>query len=311
MRIITPSYTILHDLDGKSLAERIEYCGRICYKSENLIDKDTALPFVEKMADHGHNSVLEMGVITFKLSGLTQQRIDSFLHCQPVFLQINRLRDDTLLITGSVRAYRELFIFQPDNEVIQAVTAFISRRHPYFYHSLSPVDSLESLPGIHVEKIELDEVDRLDPDLLGRHRYLGVKFTVNRAVTHELVRHRPCSFLQESQRYCRYSADKFGNEVTFIKPLFYQEDSQEYQLWLQAMEETEKLYLKLLETSTPQAARTVLPNSCKTEIIVYTNLVEWGHILTLRTPKNADPSMREVMIPLLEELKALFPGQFA
>ena len=71
--------------------------------------------------------------------------------------------------------------------------------------------------------------------------------------------------------------------------------------------ETEQLYLKLLETSTPQAARTVLPNSCKTELIVYANLQEWRHIFRLRTTKAAEPSMREVMIPLHQELLGRFP----
>ena len=73
------------------------------------------------------------------------------------------------------------------------------------------------------------------------------------------------------------------------------------------MEETERLYLQLLETSTPQAARTVLPNSCKTEIITYCNLEEWRHILTLRTSNGAEPSMREIMLPLRAELKNRYP----
>ena len=67
MRIIAPSFTILDDLDRQSLASRIEYCGRICYKSEHRIEADSAIPFVRKMADHGHNSVLEMGVVTLKV----------------------------------------------------------------------------------------------------------------------------------------------------------------------------------------------------------------------------------------------------
>ena len=82
---------------------------------------------------------------------------------------------------------------------------------------------------------------------------LGVKFIVNRAVTHEIVRHRPCSFLQESQRYCRYSQDKFANQVSFIRPLFFAPRILlNIQLWQQAMEVTESLYLQLLETSTPR-----------------------------------------------------------
>jgi Predicted alternative thymidylate synthase len=125
-----------------------------------------------------------------------------------------------------------------------------------------------------------------------------------------LVRHRPCSFLQESQRYCRYSADKFGNEVTFIKPVFFTEESEEFALWKQSMATMEAHYLRLLQTSSPQAARTVLPNSCKTEIIAYTNLLEWKHIFALRTSPAAEPSMREVMIPLAQELQHRYPAVF-
>jgi thymidylate synthase (FAD) len=164
--------------------------------------------------------------------------------------------------------------------------------------------------GISVRKVPLEEVERLPADKLAKHRHLAVKFIVNRAVTHEIVRHRVCSFLQESQRYCRYSEDKFGSEVTFIKPLFWAEDSEEYAVWRQATEETERLYFKLLETSTPQAARTVLPNSCKTEIIVYANLEQWQHIFKLRCSKAAEPSMREVMIPLREEFAKRWPEVF-
>jgi thymidylate synthase (FAD) len=151
-------------------------------------------------------------------------------------------------------------------------------------------------------------VEQFDERLLLRHRFVGVKFYVNRAVTHEIVRHRTCSFLQESQRYCRYSQDKFDNQITFIKPVFYAEDSNEFRLWVKAMTETEGIYLKLLETSTPQAARTVLPNSCKTEIIVYCNIEEWQHIFRLRTTPAAEPSMREIMVPLMEEMVRRYPA---
>ncbi len=125
-----------------------------------------------------------------------------------------------------------------------------------------------------------------------------------------MVRHRPCSFLQESQRYCRYDKDQFGSEVTFVKPMFFKEGSPEYGIWEEAMVQTEKLYLDLLKTSSPQAARTVLPNSCKTEIIVYANLSEWLHIFKLRTAAGAEPSMREIMNPLLAEFKNIFPSIF-
>jgi thymidylate synthase (FAD) len=164
---------------------------------------------------------------------------------------------------------------------------------------------------VKVEKVPLAEVDQLSDDFFARHRHIAVKFFVNRAITHEIVRHRPVSYLQESQRYCRYSQDKFGSQVTFIKPMFFKQGSEEYRLWEEAMIDTEKIYLKLLETSSPQAARTVLPNSCKTELIAYANLLEWLHIFKLRTAKGAEPSMREIMNPLLLEFQKMFPAVFA
>ena len=311
MNILAPSVRILDDLDQKSLPVRIEYCGRICYKSEDRIDVKSAVPFVQKMAVHGHNSVLEMGAVTFLASGLSSGQIDDFFLTQPKYLQIDRPKQDSLLISGTVRGFKEMYLFHPENELIQALTKHFAGAHPYFYQTPeSPLPVLEAPSNITLERISLEQVESLASKTMARHRYLAVKFIVNRAVTHELVRHRPCSFLQESQRYCRYSADKFGNEVTFIKPIFYEENSVEYAQWVRAMQETEKIYLELLKTSTPQAARTVLPNSCKTEIIVYTTLAHWQHIAALRTPVNADPSMREVMIPLQAELADRYPALF-
>ena len=307
MNITPPSYEILDSLDREGLAVRIEYSGRICYKSEDQINQDSAIPFVRKMAEHGHNSVLEMGVVTVRVSYSDPQQLTELMATQPRYLHIDSPDKQTLLITGSVRAFREMLIFHPDCILVKAIAAFLSDSHPYFFETILPASGLRNDASISVAKVSLADVDNLSPELRLMHRHIGVKFTVNRAVTHEIVRHRPCSFLQESQRYCRYSENKFGGEVTFIKPMFYEEGSLEYDMWKKAMEDTEQVYLQLLKTSTPQAARTVLPNSCKTELIVYANLQEWKHIFKLRTTKAAEPSMREVMIPLYEELKARFP----
>jgi len=308
MIIVDPGFEIQDALDQASLVVRLEACGRICYKSEEKISVDSAMPFVKKIAEHGHNSVMEMAVVTLRLH-CTALQIADFLQCQPKYLSIDPL-DDGLLVTGSIRAFRELYSFFSKTELVCAMVDFLGTRHPYLFENIwKPVARSGGL-AIGVKKMPLEQVEQLVPDLLLRHRYLGVKFIVNRAVTHEIVRHRPCSFLQESQRYCRYSQDKFGNQVTFIRPLFFAPDSAEYKLWQQAMEMTEALYLQLLETSTPQAARTVLPNSCKTEIIVYCNLAEWRHIFRLRTSAAAEPSMREVMIPLEMELRRRYPQLF-
>jgi thymidylate synthase (FAD) len=308
MRVIDPSYEIQDDLDRASLVIRLEACGRICYKSEEKISEGSALPFVKKIAEHGHNSVMEMAVVTLRLA-CTSQQITDLLGCQPKYLFVD-LVENGLLVTGSIRAFRELYGSFPEIALVQAMVDCLGASHPYLLEGVWKPTTREGVSSIGVEKMALEQVEQLAPDLLLRHRFLGVKFIVNRAVTHEIVRHRPCSFLQESQRYCRYSQDKFANQVTFIRPLFFAPDSAEYQLWQQAMEVTEALYLQLLETSTPQAARTVLPNSCKTEIIVYCNLAEWRHIFRLRTTPAAEPSMREVMIPLAAEMTQRYPDLF-
>ncbi len=311
MKIIPPRFTVLDRLDRESLPVRIEYCGRVCYKSEDRIDRESAIPFVAKMAEHGHNSVLEMGVLTLQVDCQSAGEINELFRCQPRYLFIDILDGNRLLVTGSVRAFREMQLFHPNCAPVRAMSGFLHRCHDWFFVGIPIDEESTPAPPIQVKKVDLAQVDRFPPLQLEKHRHIAVKFVVNRAVTHEIVRHRPCSFLQESQRYCRYSDDKFGSEVTFIKPLFFTEGSVEYNVWQQAMRETEKMYLQLLETCTPQAARTVLPNSCKTELIVYCNLAEWRHIFRLRTSKAAEPSMREVMIPLQEDFRERFPAVFA
>ena len=311
MKIIPPSFEILSDLDRGSMAARLEACGRICYKSEAKITPESAAPFIRNILKSGHNSVAEMAVCTIKVVLDNRSMVERFFETMPKYLSVSLLDKNVLLITGSVRAFRELYRNHPSVKLIKGVTKFLAEQTPAFYFDLVPKNGWPRQDGILVEKLTLAEVDELPVDLLVKHRFLAVKLITNRAVTHEIVRHRPCSFLQESQRYCRYDKEQFGSEVTFIKPMFFAEDSPEFALWQKAMAETEALYLKLLETSSPQAARTVLPNSCKTEIIVYANLLEWLHIFKLRTSPAAEPSMRELMIPLAAEFKKLYPSAFA
>lgn len=143
------------------------------------------------------------------------------------------------------------------------------------------------------------------------HGSISVKFICDRGVSHELVRHRIASFAQESTRYCNYSQDKFGNELTFIKPCFWKEGSDEYGNWVYAMNACELAYMTLLESgATPQEARSVLPNSLKTEITITANYREWRNIFKLRTEMAAHPQMREVMRPLLITFKTLIPILF-
>ena len=143
------------------------------------------------------------------------------------------------------------------------------------------------------------------------HEKLTVKFICDRGVTHEIVRHRIASYSQESTRYCNYSKDKFGNELTFIRPCFWADDSEEYAVWKQAMEDIEKTYVKLISLGAkPEEARSILPNSLKTEIVCTMNLREWRHFFRLRTAERAHPQIREISVALLDELKKRIPVIF-
>ncbi len=143
------------------------------------------------------------------------------------------------------------------------------------------------------------------------HEKITVRFICDRGVTHEIVRHRIASYSQESTRYCNYSQDKFGNELTFIKPCFWNEDNEQYKLWLDTMQYIEEMYNKLIASGAkPEEARSILPNSLKTEIVVTMNLREWRHFFKLRTAPAAHPQIREISLALLDELKQKLPVIF-
>lgn len=135
------------------------------------------------------------------------------------------------------------------------------------------------------------------------HEKVTVYFVVDRGITHEIVRHRIGSYSQESTRYCNYLKKKFGNEITVIKPFFWADDKLNFSIWKKLCECAEKSYVELLKTATPQEARSVLPNSLKTEIAVTYNLREWRHFFSLRCSKHAHPQMQQVAIPLLLKFK--------
>lgn len=142
---------------------------------------------------------------------------------------------------------------------------------------------------------------------------ITVKFTCDRGVSHEFVRHRVFSFAQESTRYCNYSKDKFGNELTFIKPTWDDGNDENPQriIFLKSLAETEQNYLHLLELGQqPQQARAVLPNALKTELVMTGFATDWIHFFELRCAKNAHPDARKLALETLEKLYKLYPNYF-
>lgn len=143
------------------------------------------------------------------------------------------------------------------------------------------------------------------------HCSFTVKFIVDRGVSHEIVRHRMASYCQESTRYCNYSKNGFGSEITVIRPSYLVQGTDGWNYWHEACQMAEWRYFDLLGCGcSPQEARAVLPNSLKTEVVMTANLREWRHFLRLRTSPAAHPQIREVAIPLLQELKILVPVVF-
>lgn len=146
------------------------------------------------------------------------------------------------------------------------------------------------------------------------HASVTVKFVVDRGISHELVRHRLASFAQESTRYCNYSKDDFGSEITFIIPDYLEYKSEGWNIWKESMKQAEDAYFKMLDFElSPQQARAVLPNSLKTEVVMTANLREWRHFFKLRalgTTGKPHPQMLEVAVPLLEDMKNLIPVVF-
>jgi thymidylate synthase (FAD) len=141
------------------------------------------------------------------------------------------------------------------------------------------------------------------------HESVSVRFVCDRGISHEIVRHRIASYSQESTRYCNYSKDKHGSEINVIEPPGMTEAQREH--WVQAMTEAEIYYFTMLEDGAkPQIARSVLPNSLKTELVMTANLREWRHFFHMRCDTPAHPQIRELAIPLLHEFQELIPVIF-
>ncbi|NLW90978.1 MAG: FAD-dependent thymidylate synthase [Syntrophomonadaceae bacterium] len=140
------------------------------------------------------------------------------------------------------------------------------------------------------------------------HEKATVRIICDRGVTHEIVRHRLAAYSQESTRYCNYGK---SGEVTFIKPFFFENGGIAHGYWEEACRHSEEYYLGLLKMGcSPQEARSVLPNSLKTEIVVTYDLREWRHFFTLRAAKAAHPQMQQIAIPLLFHFQEVFEPLF-
>ena len=306
MKLCKPSYEIWKQSSGlEGIYKQIEKAGRVCYKSEDKITEDSAKPFIDNvLLKRHHHSPLEHGTVYLQIHWNNDNREEfDHIYCDyasnPYSRVTRKVQEDDLCPTLYVTTnYRTL-----------------------------------------IEHNWLNDLKYLCKPTEYHEKRVTVKFILSRSIAQEYTRHRVFSFAMESQRYCAYNRNKFGNEVTFIKPYWLNipdgrytntakqspEDGEYKQimlhennintypltttpegrfLWNCYLSEHNYFYL-INQGWKPQQAREVLPNACKTELIMTGFVSDWKNFFDLRCAPSAHPQARELAIPLEEEFKSL------
>lgn len=277
-------------IEEKDPYKMIELAGRTCYKSEDKITENSAKEFVDRMIKLGHGAMLEHGTIYLKIDKTEDG------HLPPARLYWS---------DGNHKKYTRV------------------RKHG---NSIYVTTNLRVI----VENNRLDDLQYQVEPTEHHEKRITAKFICDRGVSHEFVRHRVFSFAQESTRYCGYSKDKFGNDITYIIPSWLDLPEGKYSDWdndwcdvselkllypevdnlsdpancfLQSIKNAEYYYFMLINRGwKPQQARQVLPNATKTELVMTGFESDWEHFLSLRTSKNAHPDAQLLSLKLKELL---------
>lgn len=315
MRLIKPSISML---DASNPAKLIEVAGRTCWKSEDKIEEGSAAKFINMLLDKGHLAMIEFSNFVFEVSPHVYNWVAGVPDRQ--FIRITM--DGRFLVSGSARAFIEFYM---DNM--------------HMFSALFLKHLIDAWPDIF-QDIEMDmnlrgsllsimnQVSFVDQDTLKGNEYFvhycfGYNVVCDRGVTHEIVRHRPFSYSQESTRYCNYSGG-----VTYIIPPWVDLEPGNYSVeqmsiymfekdelinipldvknWLSFLYEAECTYQGLMNYKpkwSAQKARSVLTNALKTEINIYGNVRQWAHFFKLRTSPKAHPQMQEVALMIKDDLK--------
>lgn len=314
MKLIKPSFSIWDQQEGlEGVYKQIEKVGRVCYKSEDKITEDSAKPFVERMVKSGHGAMLEHGTIYLNVpeQTYTETLEDEFgKFNNPNNGIVDRYRKNKYSKVNSVAADEELRKKYPKVRPFKLT-------HHYITTNLRVI----------VENGWEEDLEWQCEPTEHHEKRITAKFICDRGVSHEFVRHRVFSFAQESTRYCNYSKDKFGNELTFIIPRwlslsngsytydypngFTKDGSKwdsklELNTFLLSLVRSEATYLELIEQGwIAQQARAVLPNSLKTELVMTGFVSDWKRFFRLRSriakTGKPHPQAQELADPLMDE----------
>lgn len=290
MKLIESSVQIIEEKDPYKM---IELAGRTCYKSEDKITENSAKEFVDRMIKLGHGAMLEHGTIYLTIDGEDPNlsKIQSNPHTKVNLVPYEVLTEGNYTISYKAYITTNLRVLVENN--------------------------LKELLCYQVEPTEHHE------------KRITAKFICDRGVRHEFVRHRVFSFAQESTRYCDYSKDKFGNDITYIIPSWLDLPEGKYSNWdndwcdvselkllypevdnlsdpancfLQSIKNAEYYYFMLINRGwKPQQAGQVLPNATKTELVMTGFESDWEHFFELRCSGAAHPDAKK----LADELKSL------
>lgn len=267
MKLINQSYEICktHGYTLQDVYKDIERAARVSYKSEDKITEDSAEKMVQRLISMKHYSPLEFGTIYLKIKTTTCIK----------------------MIANPTGCFAKPWVYYT------TVSDIENEGTTYYYITTNYRFIIEN----KLEKL----LQYMCAPTKYHQKRTTVKFITNRAMTHELVRHRSMSFMQESQRYVAYDKDKFGNELTFIKPAWEQSENEEILMRL-TLSHIEETYMKLRGLGLkPQQTRQILPNATKTELYMCGFDKDWEHFFDLRDKTHVDPQMYDLAHPSHEE----------
>lgn len=310
MKTVKAGFDILERAEERGNLAVIEQAARTCYKSEGKIKADgsSAEAMVKGLIRSHHEAMLEHGDYIFEVTPdiyeMTARALQKIRNSgwQAPMLEMTAIMGRPI-VSGNLRAWRELIAM---DDIGRVYMPFID---PIY---LSDIDRQPYPRREGMRQMLYGDLR----DVLERETHIRAtaRFIVDRGVSHEFVRHRRFSFAQESTRYCNYSQDKFGGEITFVRPCFLAEWSDGARDWADACSKAEEMYFRLLDYGyTPQEARAVLPNSLKTELVMTGTLRDWKHFFSLRalgTTGAPHPQAKEVAEPLMTFFQVGWPDVF-
>lgn len=282
-------------IDLASPGRKIEYAGRVCYKSQDKISDDSYERFIKNIANSRHLSVLEHERKMFAIpvdvfSKKSYEGMFEFEHYFNITINMNGM-PTYFFISGNIRAWYELLngpksiMYQEETKVLKN---FLHKDYPYLFE----IDENEE---VREDNIFYDlDAEKICDDL-SAHKAYTFEIVGSRSFTHQIVRHRSLSFSQESQRYINYANNKFNHSVKFIRSEGVDEN---------ILKVIEGAYFKAIENGAkPEDARQILPNCTASTIVVTGTLEDWKKFLHLRVDTHAQKEIREIAEAIMSYLR--------